>query len=90
MFSTIHTPKMILTRKNDWKTQKVIKKPEFIIDYNENMSSVDKTDMQISFIECNRKIVKWYKKFFFHLLNLSIRIAYILFKVNHKKIYSVC
>ncbi len=85
MLSTIHKPKMIPTRKNDWKTQKVIVKPECVIDYKENMGSVDKTDMQISFIECVRKIVKWYKKFFFHLLDLSTLNAYILFKVKHKK-----
>jgi hypothetical protein len=85
MLSTIHKPKMIPTRKNDWKTQKVIVKPECVIDYNENMSSVDKTDMQISFIECVRKIFKWYKKFFFNLLDLSTLNAYILFKVKHKK-----
>lgn len=40
MLSTIYKPKMIPKRKNDWKTQKVIVKPECIIDYNENMGSV--------------------------------------------------
>ena len=84
ILSTIHKPKMFPTRKNDWKTQKVIAKPECIIDFNENMGSVDKTDMQISFIECVRKTAKWYKKFFFHLLDLSTLNAYILFKVKHK------
>lgn len=84
MLSTIHKPTMTKTRKSDWKTQKVIEKPECIVHYNENMGFVDKTDMQISFVECIRKTIKWYKKFFFHLLDLSTLNAYMLFKVKHK------
>lgn len=36
--------------------------------------------MQISFSACIRKTVKWYKKLFFHMLDLSILNAYILYK----------
>ena len=85
MLSTIHKSRMIKTRKSDWKTQKVIEKPECIVHYNENMGFVDKTDMQISFVEYIRKTVKWYKKLFFHLLDLSTLSAYMLFRVKHKK-----
>ena len=58
LLSTVYAPKMIPTQKNDWKTQKVITKPECIMDYNENMGSIDKNDMQFGFIECVRKTVK--------------------------------
>ncbi|CAF1419084.1 unnamed protein product [Adineta steineri] len=85
MLCTIHKPIMIETQKSDWRTQKLVEKPECIVHYNRNMGSVDKTDMQISFVECLRKTIKWYKKFFFHLLDLSTFNAYILFKVKHKK-----
>ena len=85
MLSTIHKPRMINTRKSDGKTQKVIEKPECIVHYNENMDFVDKTDIQISFVEYIRKIIMWYKKCFFHLLDLSTLNAYMLFNVKHKK-----
>ena len=85
MLSSIHKSRMIKTRKSDWKTQKVIEKPECIVRYDENMGFVDKTDMQISFVESIRKTVKCYKKFFFHLLDLSTLNAYMLFNVKHKE-----
>ena len=84
MLSTIHKPSTIKTRKSDWRTQKVIEKPECIVHYNENMNFIDKADMQISFVEYIRKTVKWYRKFFFHLLDLSTLNAYMLFTVKHK------
>ena len=70
---------MIETRKSNWKTQKIVEKPECIVHYNKNMGSVDKTDMQISFVECLRKTIKWYKKFFFHLLGfINIQRIYVI------------
>lgn len=41
--------------------------------------------MQITVVESVRKIVKWYKKIFFHLMDLSILNAYILLKLKHSK-----
>ncbi|CAF1034879.1 unnamed protein product [Didymodactylos carnosus] len=80
MLSTIHVPDMVLTNKIDRVTNKPIAKPLCIKDYNDNMGLVDKSDMQISFSECVRKTIKWYKKLFFHLLDLSMLNAYILYK----------
>ena len=85
MLSTIHRPGMVSTRKKHWKTQNVVHKPECVVDYNENMGSVDKVDMQISFVASARKSIKWYKKFFFYLMDLSTLNAYMLFKVKHKE-----
>ena len=85
MLSTLHKPRMVQTKKSDWKTQQIIKKPECVVDYNQNMGAVDKTYMQISFVESVRKTVKWYKKVFFHLMDLSILNAHILFKLKHSK-----
>ena len=36
--------------------------------------------MQISFSESVRKMIKWYKKLFFHMLDVSMLNAYILYK----------
>ena len=51
-------------------TSEEIQKPLYIVECNQNMGAVDKTDMQLSFTECVLKSKKWYKKFF-HLLDLS-------------------
>lgn len=80
MLSTIHMPGKTTTGKIDRVTGEDIAKPNCIITYNKNMGAIDKTDMQLSFAECLRKSVKWYKKFFFHLLDLASLNAYVLFK----------
>lgn len=36
------------------------------------MGAIDKTGMLLSSIECVRKTVKWYKKTFFHLIDLCL------------------
>jgi len=44
------------------------------------MATVDSTDMHFSFSECIRKTVKWYKKLFFHILDMVLLNAYIMYK----------
>lgn len=72
MLSTLHEPGFGPTKKKNYKDDKTIWKPLAIIDYNANMGPIDKSDMQISFAECVRKSVKWYKKFFFHLVDITV------------------
>lgn len=81
MLSTIHDPIMVATGKIDRKSGEPIFKPECVLKYNESMGAVDKTDMQISFNESARKSLKWYKKFFFHLLDISVLNSYILYQM---------
>jgi hypothetical protein len=50
------------------------------VDYNAKMGVVDKVDMILSEIHSVRKIMKWYKKLFFYLLDLSIYNTYILYQ----------
>jgi hypothetical protein len=39
-------------------------------------------DMQVSFVGCARKSLKWYKKVFFHLIDLSLYNSYVMFQVK--------
>lgn len=71
ILSTVHNTKMSVTNKTDRVGNK-IKKPDCILDYNVNMGLIDKSDMQMSFNNTARRSIKWYKKFFFHLLDLSV------------------
>ena len=82
MLTTVHTASIVDTNKKHHETGQPIRKPECIDSYNKNMGAVDKTDMQISFTECTRKTRKWYRKLFFHLVDLCLYNAYVLYKVN--------
>jgi len=58
----------------------LVKKPICVINYNQCMGSIDKTDMLLSSVECVRKTSKWYKKIFFYLIDLSILNTFSAFK----------
>jgi hypothetical protein len=49
-----------------------VRKPLCVIDYNEKMGAVDRSDMMLSSMECVRKTIKWYKKLFFHTVDLCL------------------
>lgn len=85
MLTTVYSGKMKSTGKINQKTKETILKPDCVMHYNENMGAVDKVDMQVSFVECARKSLKWYKKLFFHLIDISLYNAYILYQVKTGK-----
>ncbi|XP_023213047.1 piggyBac transposable element-derived protein 4-like [Centruroides sculpturatus] len=73
MLSTVHDDSM--------KTYNNICKPEVIIDYNRGMGGVDLSDQRITnYSLARRKTKKCYKKFFFHLLDITILNSFIIYK----------
>ncbi|KAK2574752.1 hypothetical protein KPH14_013001 [Odynerus spinipes] len=78
MLSTIHEPKMVETGRRNHITGLPKLKPECVVNYNIKMGSVDHVDMVLSTLHSHRKCLKWYKKLFFHLLDLSLYNSYIL------------
>jgi len=80
MLTTMNKDKMVETKKIDRKTGKKYFKPECVINYNNNMGAIDKTDMLLSSIECIRRTMKWYKKLFFHIIHMSLLNAYSAYK----------
>jgi len=85
MLSSYHSAEYTETKRNHVKTGRPILKPSVVVNYNRVMRAVDKTDMILNSINTIRKTLKWYKKLFFHMLNLSIYNAYILYKITSKK-----
>lgn len=86
MLTTVHEPKIVDSHSIDYQTKEYVKKPEAVLDYNINMRLVDKSDAMISSIECARKSMKWYRKLFFHLLDMTTHNAHILHReVTGKK-----
>lgn len=78
IMSTVHDPIMEQSRKQDPITKEFKWKPQAVIDYNINMRLVDKSDSMISSVNCARKSMRWYKKLFFHLLDMTMLNAHIL------------
>lgn len=89
LLSTIHTNELAPSNKIDQNTGENVLKPVAILDYNKNMGSVDRSDMMLSTTETVRKSVKWYKKTFFHLFDLAVLNASILYRELTKKDYPV-
>lgn len=87
MLSTYHTPDMKYSGKVDYATGEQKMKPEVVLDYNKSMGAVDRSDMILSSVESVRKSVKWYKKFFFHTLDMVMLNSKILYcKIQGKNI----
>jgi len=58
-----------------------------VLDYNKCKSVVDRSDQMLSYYSFERKVIKWWKKLFFHLFDLAVVNAHILdTKTNKKKI----
>uniref|UniRef100_A0A0P4VWV7 PiggyBac transposable element-derived protein domain-containing protein n=1 Tax=Scylla olivacea TaxID=85551 RepID=A0A0P4VWV7_SCYOL len=70
---------MVNTNKKHWKTKEIIWKPDIVVDYNTNMRLIDKADMQISTVDSLRKSTKWYRKIYFHLMDICMLNAYNLY-----------
>lgn len=82
LLSTFHTSEIVTTDKKDPKTKEYRRKPKCVIDYNGNMGAVDRTDMLQSSIESVRKSVKWYKKVFLHIIDMTLLNAHAVYKMK--------
>lgn len=90
LMSTIHTVNEHVFAKrrqkvgNKW-TEKTIKKPLLVHDYNAGMLGVDKSDQIIGTYNVLRKCVRWWKTFFFHSIDIACVNSFILFQEHHKQ-----
>ena len=89
MLSTIHSTAYTNSNKTDRQTGERLQKPVCIVDYTNNMGAVDHVDMQISFSECVRKTIKWYKKLFIHLLDMAVYNAFVIYKMQNNTSYQL-
>lgn len=55
-------------------------KPLSVLTYNANMGGVDHSDKVTKPLVTERKSVKWYKKFYFHIFDLAVYNTYIIWK----------
>jgi len=59
-------------------------KPNIIVDYNNNMSGIDRADQMISYYPTPRKCLRWYIKVFFHLMDMCLWNGNILYNIHVK------
>jgi hypothetical protein len=55
-------------------------KPASVVLYNKTMGGVDYIDQILSPYKADRKTKRWYKKFFFHLIDLAVYNSFVLYK----------
>lgn len=81
--STAHHPELVeaANRYGDIKI-----KPKDVVDYNKNMSGVDRLDQMTSYYGSPRKTIPWYKKVLLHLLDMTVWNSYFLYRRYHPKI----
>lgn len=79
MLSTVHNTETIAVKKRNEERIK----PVVVNDYNSTMGGVDRVDQHISDYPMTRKRGKvYYKKIFYHLIELALWNSYLLYKKN--------
>lgn len=83
MISTIHKGAIVeKTIRN-----KTVKKPDCIFDYNIMMGGVDRSDQCMDpYAVARKRLKKYYKKLFFHLVDMILHNAYVLYKKDGGKL----
>lgn len=85
IISTVHEATYTILQNRRYGGDLV--KPTAVVDYCKHMGGVDLSDQLLQYYESLRRTVKWYKKLFFHLLNMLVVNAYKLFlKYGHNSV----
>jgi hypothetical protein len=82
--TTAHAPVLEMLGKVNRNGEPIVK-PQCVVDYNKSMGGVDKNDQMSKYYTVTRKCSKWWRKVYFHMLNLSITNSYLL----HRKYSAV-
>jgi hypothetical protein len=87
MLSMIHDDSMVSKLRRSRHApggRKDIRKPSVIEEYNKYMymGGVDKGDQLLSYYGFTHRTVKWWRRAFFHLLDVAIVKAYILYTIS--------
>ena len=83
VISTKHNANVTTINRRIWgkhRETEGIKKPICINDYNAHISGVNQVDQMISYYPCTQKFLKWTKKVFYYLMEISVHSSLILYK----------
>ena len=78
----IDSPKNVKKRRWNKKIKEFFEEeiPNTVNIYSRLMKGVDLSNQLISYYELNRKTIKWWKRIFFHLLDIAIVNSFIIYK----------
>ena len=82
MLSTVHDDSTVTkTRRTRLAPggREEVRKPTMIEEYNKHMGGVDKSDQLLSYYGFPHRTVKWWRRAFFHLIDLAVVNAYIMY-----------
>ena len=83
MLSTIHDDSVVTKQRCTRLApdgRKEIRKPHAIEEYNRHMGGVDKSDQLLSYYGFGHCTVKWWRRVWFHLIDMAVVNSYILYK----------
>ena len=72
-----------LRSRHDPTGHRLVTKPVMVTDYNANMGGVDKADQYYQYYKHPHRSGKWWKRILFHLLDVCITNAYVVYKEAH-------
>lgn len=84
LVSTVYNSTEVISGKVDRKTKEPIKKPLIMTKYNKFMGGDDANDQLFKYSHFSKRTIKWWKKVFFRLINISMVNAFILWKEHLK------
>ena len=82
MLSTLHDDSMVTKTRRTRLAEggrEEVRKPVMVEQYNKYMGGVDKSDQLLSYYGFSHRTVKWWRRAFFHLLDLAVTNAYIMY-----------
>ena len=82
MLSTLHDDAMVTKVRRTRHAvggREEVRKPVMVEEYNKFIGGVDKSDQLLLYYGFSHRTVKWWRRAFFHLLDLAIVNAYILY-----------
>ena len=87
MLSTIHDDALVTKERRTRHApggREEIRKPAVVVEYNMYMGGVDKGDQLLSYYGFSHRTVKWWRRAFFHLIDVAIVNAYILYTLSEQ------
>nr|XP_022290940.1 piggyBac transposable element-derived protein 4-like [Crassostrea virginica] len=80
LISTTETSNIVTTSNHDFHTNETKIRPSMVHVYDKKMGAVDRNNQMVENYKLNIKTLKWWKKLFFHLINVAIVNSYIIYK----------
>jgi len=80
LMSTVEDTEDVESGRKNRVTGEPITKPRIVHEYNKYMGGVDRAGQMLSYTPFKMKTLKWWKRVWFHILNVALLNAYVLYK----------